>query len=60
MRKQNHKTQTLGHPVASLHQSMHTLAGSRATGPHHTSRKRELPALEWKGSDHMRRKSPFR
>lgn len=27
---------------------------------HHTSRKRELLDLEWKGSDHMRRRSPFR
>lgn len=25
---------------------------------HHTSRKRELLVLAWKGSDHMRRKSP--
>lgn len=26
---------------------------------HHTSRKRELLDLEWKGSDHMRRRSPW-
>ena len=25
---------------------------------HHTSRKRELVALVWKGSDHIRRRSP--
>lgn len=27
---------------------------------HHTSRKRELLLLAWKGSDHIRRKSPFK
>lgn len=33
-----------------------------AVGPrvHHTSRKRELLVLAWKGSDHMRRRSPWR
>lgn len=29
-------------------------------GVHHTSRNRELLALEWKGSDHIRRRSPFK
>lgn len=27
---------------------------------HHTSRKRELLDLEWNGSDHIRRRSPFK
>lgn len=31
-----------------------------SAGVHHTSRNRELLDLEWKGSDHIRRRSPFK
>lgn len=34
--------------------------GHLVTAIHHTSRNRELLALEWKGSDHIRRRSPFK
>lgn len=48
--KQNHAVREQGRAGARV--PSHTA--------HHTSRKRELLDLEWNGSDHILRKSPFK